>query len=185
MQTFLPFDNFATSAATLDDKRLNKQILEAAQLLRALDAGPTRDDGRRTAWYGHPAACMWRGFEAQLAAYGAACAAEWQRRGHDEHAETAALYGRADATTPLPAWIGVERVHASHRGNLLRKHREHYDGKIDGDAALPYSWPVMVRGRLAGYWSKHAGAKSGHLDDGRACRSYSAAVKALDAAVKH
>ena len=33
MQTFLPYPNFAASAGTLDDRRLNKQVVEAYQIL--------------------------------------------------------------------------------------------------------------------------------------------------------
>lgn len=33
MQTFLPYPNFTASAATLDDRRLNKQVVEAWQIL--------------------------------------------------------------------------------------------------------------------------------------------------------
>ena len=36
MQTFLPYPDFAASAAALDDRRLGKQRVEALQVLRAL-----------------------------------------------------------------------------------------------------------------------------------------------------
>lgn len=40
MQTFLPYDDFAESLICLDPKRLNKQIAECFQILRALKYGP-------------------------------------------------------------------------------------------------------------------------------------------------
>ena len=56
MQTFLPYPDFAKSAACLDNKRLNKQIVECYQILRAI-TDPTYG------WQNHPAVNMWRGFK--------------------------------------------------------------------------------------------------------------------------
>ena len=36
MQTFLPYSDYEASAQTLDNKRLNKQILEGYQILKVL-----------------------------------------------------------------------------------------------------------------------------------------------------
>ena len=41
MQTFLPFADFAASAAVLDDRRLGKQRVETLQVLRALVEEPS------------------------------------------------------------------------------------------------------------------------------------------------
>ena len=35
MQTFLPYENFAASAAVLDNKRLGKQRVETLQVIKA------------------------------------------------------------------------------------------------------------------------------------------------------
>lgn len=40
MQTFVPFPDFARSAAVLDDKRLGKQRVEVLQIVRALTWRP-------------------------------------------------------------------------------------------------------------------------------------------------
>jgi hypothetical protein len=42
-----------------------------------------------------------------------------------------------------PNWIGYDRLHASHRSNLLRKDARHY-GQFGWQepADLPYWWPV-------------------------------------------
>ena len=73
MQTFLPFSDYAASAACLDTRRLGKQVLEVAQMLRALESGTG---------FGahHPATLAWRGCEASLAMYGRACLAEHRKR---------------------------------------------------------------------------------------------------------
>jgi hypothetical protein len=48
MQTFLPYESYARSAAVLDRQRLGKQRVEAMQILRVL-AGET------AGWGNHPA----------------------------------------------------------------------------------------------------------------------------------
>lgn len=141
MQTFLPFEDFAESAAALDLRRLGKQIIEARQIGLALTR---RDYG----WKNHPAVRMWRGYESALLLYAKAMSDEWHsRRGklHGAFVNMAfdpiagcSLHGE------LPPWLGDEALHLSHRSNLLRKDPDHYrplfeDGLV-GD--LPYVWPV-------------------------------------------
>ena len=58
MQTFLPHINSLDAARALDNKRLNKQILEGYQILKVLSgASPSG------AWRNHPAVLMWKGYE--------------------------------------------------------------------------------------------------------------------------
>lgn len=58
MQTFLPYTNSLDAARALDNKRLNKQILEGYQILKVLSgASPSG------AWRNHPAVLMWKGYE--------------------------------------------------------------------------------------------------------------------------
>ena len=150
MQTFLPYADFAASAAALDDKRLGKQRVEALQILRALTY-PTYG------WKHHPAVKMWRGHEEALAAYGLAIVAEWTSRGRADTcaATIAADLGLAGLPTrprtqaelaaagELPPWLGDEAFHASHRAALLRKEPDFYAERFDGaDPDLPYVWPV-------------------------------------------
>ena len=54
MQTFLPFNSPAKCAEVLDNKRLNKQILECYQILKVIST-----NGK--AWRNHPAVLMWEG----------------------------------------------------------------------------------------------------------------------------
>ena len=61
MQTFLPFADFARSAAALDTVRLGKQRVETLQVMRALTVP---DYG----WRHHPVVKMWRGHRPALMA---------------------------------------------------------------------------------------------------------------------
>jgi hypothetical protein len=148
VQTFLPYPDFAASAAVLDDRRLGKQRVEALQVLRALT--------RVTyGWKRHPAVRMWAGHPEAVAAYGLDVCAEWVGRGR---ADTCAATIRTDlveaglaaprpqtelaARCLLPEWIGDDRVHRSHRSALVRKDPEFYGPLFpDADPGLPYVWP--------------------------------------------
>lgn len=149
MQTFLPLPDFAASAATLDDRRLGKQRVEALQVLRALT--------RVTyGWKRHPAVRMWAGHAEGVAAYGLAVCDEWVARGRAD--TCAATIGTDLAAAGLPAprtqaelaavhrlpdWLGDERLHRSHRAALVRKDPQHYGPLFpDADPDLPYFWPV-------------------------------------------
>jgi len=50
MQTFLPHSTYAKCAQSLDNKRLNKQILEGYQILN-VNSGMSKTGG----WKNHPA----------------------------------------------------------------------------------------------------------------------------------
>ena len=134
MQTFLPYAAMGRSVQCLDYRRLGKQRVEALQILNAL-SGKTSGG-----WVNHPATRMWRGFEAALMHYRDLCIEEWVRRGYKNTMETSR---DQDWAIVLPSWIGDERVHASHRSNLLRKDPDHYGtlGWQETDD-MPYVWPV-------------------------------------------
>src|SRR3954447_7692585 len=148
LQTFLPYADFAASAAVLDDRRLGKQRVETLQILRALVFPSYKG------WKNHPATRMWRGFTPALVAYGLAVCAEWSRRGRaDAVAET--LVEFSGGTSPdverlrrsgaLPPWLGLEQLHMSHRSSLVRKLPEHYRRFFpDVPDDLPYVWPPSV-----------------------------------------
>jgi hypothetical protein len=51
MQTFLPYPDFTASARALDNKRLNEQIIEAAQIARVIM-------GQSDGWANHPCVDM-------------------------------------------------------------------------------------------------------------------------------
>jgi hypothetical protein len=149
VQTFLPYPDFAASAAALDHRRLGKQRVEALQILRALIR-------ERYGWQHHPAVRMWAGYEEALAYYAMEICAEWVRR---RHADSCAASIGADltaaglpapgsqselaATRRLPPWLGDERLHHSHRAALLRKDPSHYRDRFDDvEDDVAYFWPV-------------------------------------------
>lgn len=147
MQTFLPYADFRESAKALDDKRLGKQRVECKQILRALGvyvAGVAKGKG----WVNHPAVRMWRGHEVALLQYAIACCQEWRRRGFEDtllsQFRRAAIVAWLTRSHSWPAWLGDERLHASHRSNLLRKDEEHYSRFGWSEPAdLPYVWPTQ------------------------------------------
>lgn len=148
MQTFVPYESFEQSAAVLDGKRLGKQRVEAKQILLALGCDVGDHKAKPSRWANHPAVAMWRGCEHALAEYGMAVCCEWRRRGYMDSLleQFDAVWARSCGWRQMPAWLGREDVHASHRSNLLRKDPAHYGqfGWLE-PADLPYVWPVSEK----------------------------------------
>jgi hypothetical protein len=154
VQTFLPYPDFAASAAALDSKRLGKQRVEALQVLRAVT--------RVTyGWKRHPAVRMWVGYGEGVGAYGIATCREWVARGGADTVAGTIGVDLAAAGLPsvprtqqelarvhaLPEWIGDERVHVSHQAALVRKDPAFYGALFpDVDPELPYFWPGAPAG---------------------------------------
>ena len=142
MNTFLPYADFAASAATLDRLRLGKQRVEVLQILTALSRGPGAP------WYAHAATRMWLGHERQLAVYGLAVCAEWIRRGYRDTCAgkiAAAVEPFDSASGSKPPWLGREEIHVAYRSNLVRKAPEHYrQFWPDVPDNLEYVWPVPL-----------------------------------------
>lgn len=145
MQTFLPFPDFAESAAVLDDRRLGKQRVETLQILRALHLPGY-------GWSTHPAVTMWRGHTDALVTYGVAIVDEWVARGHADstragiaefvHPIDPLPQHALEATGALPPWLGDDALHRSHRSNLVRKDPDHYGPAFPGTPGdLDYVWP--------------------------------------------
>lgn len=131
MQTFLPYPDFEKSAKVLDFRRLGKQRGEALTIIRAIEVG--------NGWSNHPATKMWKGYTQALKLYHDTIIKEWVDRGYENNME---LY---DVKSPIefPPWLGDERLHRSHRSNLLRKDPEYYGRygwKVPPD--LDYFWPT-------------------------------------------
>ena len=130
MQTFLPQKDFATSAYMLDNKRLNKQILEGYQILNVL-SGKSKTGG----WRNHPAVLMWRGYERGLWNYIQAMIAEAKLRGIKTENNEANLNNLKDQCwedwgNEAPAFWHDEnkliRVVTTHRANLFKKDPTYY-----------------------------------------------------------
>ena len=129
MQTFLPYKDFQESAKVLDNKRLNKQILEGYQILNVLRNDP------RAGWRNHPAVKMWRGHEKALLEYVMTCVREADKRGIKTENNVANIKALAlkkiDAWGDgLPQWFldseKSRRVMATHKANLFRKDPTYY-----------------------------------------------------------
>jgi hypothetical protein len=76
MQTFLPYKDYNQCAEILDNKRLNKQILESYQILKVLSG-----QSQSGAWRNHPAVLMWKNAEKSLRIYVNAMIKEARFRG--------------------------------------------------------------------------------------------------------
>lgn len=131
MQTFLPYPDFVKSAECLDYRRLNKQIVEAKQILTSLQTGK--------GWIHHPATKMWKNYEEALKKYHNVFLIEWIKRGYNNSRE----FLNVQSDFKLPHWFGNNDFHAAHRSNLLRKNFEFYSkfGWTES-ADLPYVWPI-------------------------------------------
>jgi hypothetical protein len=152
MQTFVPFADSAASARVLDNKRLNKQLLEGRQIYNILASGK-----RTGAWVNHPAVKMWRNYDTGLFVYLSAIMEECQKRGIKWENNWNAIYDmhinnwhRGDNIV-MPPWWGDSRVHVSHRQNLHDKDPEHYHQFIDA------SWLEKIRccDRCNYFWPTH------------------------------
>ena len=141
VNTFLPYPSFIESAKVLDSKRLNKQILECDQILKAIEKENSGFKGP-IGWINHPATKMWKGYELCLKAYRDMMLSEWLVRGYNS---TRQFLIPTDSTNVMvyPKWLGDPNFHASHRSNLLRKDPIHY-GQFGWTEPnnLEYVWPV-------------------------------------------
>lgn len=146
MQTFLPYSDFEKSAKSLDDLRLNKQIVEAHQILNALEYG--------SRWENHPAVKMWKGFENSLREYFNICLLEWLYRGKSHKFELEPI----DDTFDTPWWLDVDIFHKSHMSNLLRKNPKYYvNFSYEVSPDWVYLWPSIFptfRVVIPSWWKK-------------------------------
>jgi hypothetical protein len=146
MQTFLPYPDFYESAAVLDSKRLQKQLLEGRQIYNIIS-----DRATTKGWRRHPAVLMWRGYDTALFEYLTAIKEECVNRGINTIKNWQAIlhihkwnWNRGNLI--YPEWWGDERFHQSHRNNLYRKNPEHYlhfsqDSFISCCEKCNYWWP--------------------------------------------
>lgn len=140
MQTFLPYKDFKESAKVLDRGRLGKQRVEALQVIKSLHEV-------HYGWKNHPASKMWKGFESSLVDYSLTMCLEWISRGYADTCFDKILELQAKYNIPKsgaePFWLGDERVHSSHRANLLRKDYSFYiKYNWIESPDTPYYWPV-------------------------------------------
>ncbi|WP_369200464.1 MSMEG_6728 family protein [Streptomyces sp. PU-14G] len=158
MQTFLPYPDFAASAAVLDTRRLGKQRVETLQVLRGLTVPGY-------GWRNHPAVRMWTGYEEALVRYGLEMCRVWTGSGRadtcagtmlqdfaasGDSADPPRGYAELAAADELPNWLGDPAFHRSHQSALVTKapafYRTHFPEVPEG---LPYVWPASDRTRDA------------------------------------
>jgi hypothetical protein len=143
MQTFLIHNDYTETAKSLDNKRLNKQALEAWQIMLVnLKLDPQGNFRQPKGWTNHPATRMWSGYEEELHSYIQAMTQEWVRRGYKT-----TIADKATATLDVaykhglvekngkPSWmqkIVFEDLKSSHRLALLVKNYDWYS---------QFNWP--------------------------------------------
>lgn len=161
MQTFLTStESYTVTASQLDDRRLNKQILEGWQLLlNILNLDPEGNIRVAKGWSNHPARNMWVGAELELYNYVQTMCVEWEKRGHtnivkEKSARTLKHAEQLNITvnTGLPAWMNdvetYSKLCSTHRQALLCKEYEFYSqfGWPEDSGVQPagyeYFWPV-------------------------------------------
>lgn len=134
MQTFLPYSDFKKTVEILDYRRLGKQRVETYQVLNIL-LGRTQSRG----WVNHPVTKMWRGYEEALKLYQNFTISEWINRGYKNNMSFEDVN---ESKVVMPLWMGDERIHRSHRSNLLRKDFQYYSQYFDEPTDIEYYWAV-------------------------------------------
>lgn len=157
MQTFLPHSAPAYCAEALDNKRLNKQILEGYQILNVLSG-----QSKSGAWRNHPAVLMWQDSEWNLWSYIQACIKEAVKRGIKTDKNVSNLNALKDKchknwseNTPVFAKNQeyIKRLIVTHRANLYLKdpiYYAEYQYAVNSEYNKPccdrckYFWPTHL-----------------------------------------
>lgn len=116
MQIFVPYAEPIKTAKCLDSLRLNKQIIEARQILDSIDASL---EGKKKGWFNHPVTKMYKPYKDWLHKY-MGCLIYWNLGFKSEAMEWSKL---ADSIRPpfLTADFCIQ-----HRKRLYTKNSEHY-----------------------------------------------------------
>jgi hypothetical protein len=156
MQTFLPYSDYEASAQTLDNKRLNKQILEGYQILKVLSgASPSG------AWRNHPAVLMWERSERELRRYigHMIYEAEWRGIKTDKNKsnlnQLEAEHGHKWGDE-IPFWmesdVTLMCIITTHKVNLFKKDPLYY-AEFQSELTSPYN--VTCCDKCQYYWATH------------------------------
>ena len=145
MQTFLPFFNFKRTARLLDSKRLNKQIVEAYQILT--DRVPNLN---------HPAYLMWKNSKGTLQKYILVCCNEYTLRFNKVHSIYSKMTKKYIDKCDFQKY---NLLFLSHKVNLLRKDYEYYfslEKYLEFDLKKypeGYFWPIC-KGKVSAKHTK-------------------------------
>lgn len=137
VNTFVPFVSFKKCAQVLDKQRLNKQKVEASQIISALTSKESRG------WTNHPATLMWKKHVPALKYYFNCMVDEIKERGMNNSMKK---YKIEDEISK-PWWIHCEIMRYSHRASLYRKNKEFYREKFSFPKEykkLGYLWPTHL-----------------------------------------
>lgn len=140
MQTFLPYPNFEQCAKVLDNKRLNKQILEGTQILKLILGIDSNS------WSNHPCTKMWSYFPGLLYSYIKTMNNEYSLRNkegkdHGAFIKLNQIIEPLQIESTLPWWLGNNEFHKYHRRNLTRKDINYYLQFWDEEEHTGYLWP--------------------------------------------
>ena len=160
MQTFLPHSTFTKCAQALDNKRLNKQILEGYQILN-VNSGMSKTGG----WRNHPAVLMWKGHEGSLLEYIGEMVKEAKLRGINTDGNEnniKALFNKVGDmwNYDVPTWMNdnvkLMRVITTHRSNLFKKDPLYY-ARYQVAMNSPYNIPCCPDRKIPCqyYWVTH------------------------------
>ena len=156
MQTFLPHPAMRDSLDALDNKRLNKQILETYQILNILSG-----QSKSGAWAHHPAVLMWEGAENELWRYGqiAMTLAEYRGIKTDKNkanfktlSKIASIHWGDDEPLWRKSPTVLKRVTTTHKANLYRKDPEYYS-EYSNSVSDPNNKPCCEK--CLYYWPTH------------------------------
>lgn len=126
----------------LDNRRLNKQRIEAKQILDTLLGTGTRKN--------HPSVLMWTGHTDALKVYINHCIRTWLGRG--KHCELVEYTDVDENTVVYPWWFTWDALHLSHKCSLLRKEPNYYTGifslkELEKEwLQHGYIWPSRLQG---------------------------------------
>lgn len=139
--TFLSHPDIETSLRILDKRRLGKQRVEAAQIIKALNK-------ETKGWVNHPATRMWVGYEFLLKHYYNESLRIWEERGGKNNLLNPLSLTEEEknrlTTGDKPWWWGWDPLHESHKAALVRKDKEYYKTLLPEDSPylqLGYVWP--------------------------------------------
>lgn len=156
MQTFMPFKDYEETASTLDNRRLNKQILEGYQIMKVLSGA-----SESGAWRNHPAVLMWKDAEHSLMEYIDNMVYEANIRGIKTDKNVSNLQTLKQSFShiwgkSIPFWQTnqdmLKRITTTHRVNLYRKDPEYY---AQFYTAQKSEFNTPCCGKCLYYWATH------------------------------
>lgn len=141
VNTFLPLPSISKSWALLDKRRYLKQLVEATQIINALEKLEKNEIVK--GFVNHPAVRMWKGYIPGLKYYFNLGRAIWIQKGHTfAHPQ----YSIVEEIV-LPWFIGWKDFHYSHMASLMRKEPNFYYPLFSSLCPIlnqerGYIWPV-------------------------------------------